>query len=284
MLAPATEAVSQARFRANQDDVKSQTFFSLAISTCLAGCLQGQVSAPELGIVRYADNTVRPIYGVEANLIVGKQLMAFADAVSFSEFGGLVAIKGRIQLISRRGSVVSEYYTNERKPLLNIDGSLTTAIAYLPSREALLHWSGKSFVLTQLDAGSFGGKPTSVQVHGAHSARLLATNAEGNVSEITISLETGQLTSLKFLPGIRGPAFLQQSFVLFRDKQGLEIEAPNGSRRTVSVPSRDFTVERMSSDWLHLSSPSTQQSWVLHLSNSALQLSEMPVSKAEARR
>ena len=107
---------------------------------------------------------------------------------------------------------------------------------------------------------------------------------EGNVSEITISLDTGRLTSLKFLPGIRGPAFLQQSLVLFRDKQGLAIEAPDGSRRTVSVPARDFTVERMSSDWLHLTSPSTQQSWVLHLNSSALQLSEMPVSKTEARR
>jgi hypothetical protein len=284
VLALATKAVSHARFRANQDNVKSQIFVSLAISTCLAGCLQAQVSAPELGIVRYADNTVRPIYGVEANLIVGKQLFPFADAVSFSEFGGLVAAKGHIRLISRRGSLIREYYTNERKPLLNVDGALTTAIAYLPSREALLHWSGKSFVLTQLDAGSFPGTPTSVQMHGAHSARLLATTAHGTVSEITISLDTGQLTSVKFLPGIRGPAFLQQSFVLFRDKQGLEIEAPDGNRRTVSVPSRDFTVERMSSDWLHLTSPSTQQSWVLHLNSSALQLSEMPVSKAEARR
>jgi hypothetical protein len=263
--------------------VKTQIFVSLSISTCLAGCLQAQVSAPELGVVRYADKTVRPIYGVEANLIVGKQLFPFANAVSFSEFGGLVAIKGRIQLVSRRGSVIGEYYTNERKPLLDVGGALTTAIAYLPSREALLRWSGKSFVLTQLDAGSFPGMPTSVQMHGAHSARLLATTIEGNVSEITISLDTGQLTSLKFLPGIRGPAFLQQSLVLFRDKHGLAIEAPDGSRRTVSVPARDFTVEQMSSDWLHLSSPSTHQSWVLHLNSSALQLSEMPVSKTEAR-
>jgi hypothetical protein len=264
--------------------VKSQIFVSLVVSTCLAGWLQAQVGAPELGFVRYADNTVRPIYGVEANLVVGKQLFPFADAVSFSDFGGLVAVKGHIQLISRRGSVISDYNTNERKPLLDVDGALTTAIAYLPSREALLHWSGESFVLTQLDAGSFSGTATSVQMHGGHSARLLATTAGGNVSEITISLGSGQLTSVKFLPGIRGPAFLQQSFVLFRGKQGLEVEAPDGNRRTLSVSSSDFTVERMSSDWLHLTSPSTEQSWVVHLNSTALQLSEMPVSKAEARR
>jgi hypothetical protein len=256
----------------------------LAVSTCLTGLLCAQVSAPEIGVVRYADNAVRPIYGVEANLVVGKQMLPSADAASFSDFGGLVAIKGHIQLVSRRGVVVSDYYANERKPLLDIDGALTTAIAYLPSRDALLHWTGKSFVLTQLDSGAFPGAATSVQMQGAHSAKLLATTSRGDVSEITLSLDTGQLTSVKFLPGIRGPAFLHQAFVLFHDKQGLEVEAPDGKRRTLSFWSKYFTVERMSSDWLHLTSLSTQQSWALHLNGMALQLSEMPVHAAEGRR
>jgi hypothetical protein len=207
-------------------------------------------------------------------------MLPFADAVSFSDFGGLVAVKGHIKLISQRGSVIGEYYAKERKPLLDVQGALTTAIAYLPSREALLHWSGRSFVLTQLNAGTFSGTVTSVQMHGAHSARLLATTARGNVSEITIALDNGQLTSEKFLPGIRAPAFLQQSFVLFHDKEGLEVEAPNGNRRTLAFLSKDFTVERMSSDWLHLTSPTTNQSWAVHLNSTALQLSEMPVPPA----
>lgn len=255
-----------------------------AVSMCLAGWLHAQISAPELGVVRYGDNAVRPVYGVEANLIVGKQVLPSADAASFSDFGGLVAVKGHIQLISRRGFVIGQYYANERKPLLDVSGALTTAIAYLPGREALLHWSGKSFVLTQLEAGGFSGTATSVQMHGAHAARLLATTPRGNVSEITISLENGQLTSVKFLPGIRGPAFLQQNFVLFHDKQGLEVEAADGNRRTLAFSSRDFSVERMSSDWLHLTSPSTKQSWVVHLNNSALHVSEMPSIGVEGRR
>ncbi|MGI9072076.1 MAG: hypothetical protein ACR2JB_12380 [Bryobacteraceae bacterium] len=207
-----------------------------------------------------------------------------ADAVSFSDFGGLVAVNGHIQLMDRRGSVLSEYDSHDLKPLLNIDGDLTTAIAYLPSREALLHWSGKSFVLTQLASGSFSGTATSVQMHGARFARLLGTTTGGEVSEITISLDSGQPISVKFLPGIQGPAFLHHAFVIFHDKQGLEVEAPDGSRRTVSVAARNLVIERMSSDWLHLTSPSTKQSWVLHLNNTDLQLSEMPAPWPEGRR
>ena len=83
--------------------MKPHMFVFLAMQIPLANCLHGQVSTPELGVVRYADRTVRPIYGVEANLVVGKQMAQTADAVSFSDFGGLLASNGRIQLVSRRG-------------------------------------------------------------------------------------------------------------------------------------------------------------------------------------
>ncbi|MFL6351539.1 MAG: hypothetical protein ACJ74Z_06785 [Bryobacteraceae bacterium] len=261
--------------------MKAHIFVFWAIPIWLAGGLHGQVSTPEIGIVRYADSAVRPIYGVEANLVVGKQIVRTADAVSFSDFGGLVAVNGHIQLIDRHGSVLGEYHSTETKPLLNIDGKLTTAVAYLPSQEALLYWTGTSFVATQLGKGSFSGIPTSVQIQGAHSAKLLATTNGGSVSEITISLDTNQPTSVKFLPGVQGPAFLHHAFVVFHDKQGLEVEAPNGSRQTVRLASTDLVIERMSSDWLHLSSARTQQSWALHLNNTALHLSEMPVPRPE---
>lgn len=263
--------------------MKPRIFVFLVIPIWLAGWLQAQIGKPELGFVRYADSTVRSIYGVEANLIIGKQ-MARADAVSFSDSGGLLALNGHIQLVNRAGSVLSDYDAHERKPLLNIDGDLTTAVAYLPSRQALLYWNGRSFILTQLGSGGFSGTPTSVQMHGAHAAKLLASTSGGNVSEITISLDTGEPASVNFLPGIEGPAFLHHAFVIFHDKQGLEVEAPNASRRTVPLKATDLRIERISSDWLHLTSLSTNQSWVLHVNNTALQLSEMPLPRPEGRR
>lgn len=51
--------------------MKPRLFVFLVIPIWLAGLLLAQVSTPELGVVRYGDSTVRPIYGVEANLVVG---------------------------------------------------------------------------------------------------------------------------------------------------------------------------------------------------------------------
>jgi len=222
---------------------------------------------------------VRPIYGIEANLIVGKQMFPTADAISFSDFGGLVAVNGRIQLVGPRGALVGQYNSYEHKPLLNVDRDLTTGIAYLPSREALLRCDGKSFVLTQLSRGTFSDSTVnSVQVVGTHAARLLITSRDGNASEASISLDTGQLMSIKFLPGIEGPAFLDHAFVLFRSKHGLEVEASDGSRRTIDLAPKDLIIERMSSDWLHLTSPATHQHCALHLASTALELSELPAA------
>jgi hypothetical protein len=258
--------------------MKLLIFITSALPICLAGLLCAAVRAPNVGVVRYADGTVRPVYGLEANLIAGGQMLPIADAVSFSDYGGLVALNGRIQLVGPRGALVAEYNSHERKPVLNIDRGLRSAIAYLPSREALLRWNGKSFVLRKLNRGTVSGTVTSVQFLGAQMARLLTTTKNDNVSEVMISLETGELVSERFLPGVKGPAFLYQAFVLFRGKQGLEVEAPGGSRRTVPLPANDFQIQRMSSDWLHLSSPSIARDWVLHLNRTALDISELPAA------
>ncbi len=256
--------------------MKVQRILSMVVPVCLAITLQAQMTQPTVGIARYADGTVRKIFGLEANFIAGPPIMPVADAISFSDFGGLVSTGGHIQLIRADGSVAAEYDSGEALPLLNVDGKLTSAIAWLPSHEALLHWNGKSFVQTQVAGGSVSGKISCVRKSGTDLAKMLVTDGNGDVSEATISLDTGNLTSLDPLPGVRGAAFQQHSFVVFRDAEGLKIEAADGSVRAMPFAATDLSVERMSSDWLHLSSASANRDWALHLNSSGLNLSELP--------
>ncbi|MGA8029015.1 MAG: hypothetical protein WB992_17890 [Bryobacteraceae bacterium] len=245
------------------------------LALCLAATLQAQINAPRVGIARYSGGQVRTIYGIEANFIVGEPLPTTAAAVSFSDFGGLISRGGHIQLIRRDGSLIADCDCGEAAPVLNIDGTLTTAIAWLPSRQALLHWNGKSFVLTQLTS-AISEYVTSLRIQDPNSATLLLLTIGGKILEATVSLETGNLMSMNPLPEIRGPALLQHSFIVFHDRAGLEIKAADGALRTLSFPIGDLTIERMSSDWLHLSSATTRQDWALHLSNVSLHLSQLP--------
>ncbi|MBV9303797.1 MAG: hypothetical protein JOY62_17725 [Acidobacteriaceae bacterium] len=261
--------------------MKLCTLVTVVFVTSISCLLEAQVGAPKIGFVRYADGTARAVYGLANNFITGEQIFASTDAVAFSASGGLVASHGNIHLIGPTGAVFGEYGSSETHPLLNIDGNLTTAIAYLPREQVLLRWDGKSLSPVQLSTAGLSGTVTSVDVLNTHEAELLVATSDGNISELAVSLDTGETTSVKLLPGIKGPAVLYHSWVLFQDKDGLEIEAANGTRRTVTLShdaasQNDLVIERMAADWLHVISQTTKQSWALHLNSRVAEWAELP--------
>ena len=260
----------------------------ILLFSCLvfvAGGLNGQVGTPKVGVVRYADHSVHTIFGLDRNLIVSSEPLASADAASFSDFGGLLAKGGHIELVGADFKIVAEYDSGESAPLVNMDGDLTTAIAWLPVQNALLRWNGTSFVLTEVHS-SLLSHVTSVRVENPNEASLLVMESGGGVSAATVSLQTGDLMALHLLAGVTGPAFAQHSFVVFHDQTGLEIVSSNGAVRTLPLAATDLTFERVSSDWVHLVSAATKRDWMLHLNDSALELSELPGPPAsqEARK
>jgi hypothetical protein len=256
--------------------MKFRIVFSISLLVCPAA-LVAQLSVPKVGVARYADRTVRGVNGLEANLLVDSQILSSADAVSFSDVGGLISIAGRIQLVTVQGSVVGEFNSSESSPVLNIDGALTSAIAWLPYRRSLVYWNGKAFLETEVNGADIPGEVTSVQAVTSILARLLANDASGNVFQASVSLETGNVISLVLLPGIKGPAFQQYGFIVSQGANGLEIQAPNGPVRTLQLSAPTLQFERMSSEWVHISSPATHQDWALHLSSKAFQLSILPM-------
>jgi len=57
----------------------------------------------------------------------------------------------------------------------------------------------------------------------------------------------------------------------------------NGWRRVLPIAAGDLTIERMSSDWLHIFSASSGEHWALHLTESDLQLSQLPPARETAQ-
>lgn len=259
--------------------MKLRTVFSIALLICPAA-LVAQLSVPKVGVARYADHTVRGINGLESNLLVDSQAMLSADAVSFSDRGGLLSIAGTIRLITNQGTIVGEFNSGESSPVLNIDGDLTSAIAWLPSSGLLVYWNGKAFAATQVIRADLPGAVTSVQAAGATAAKLLANDPHGNVFQVSVSLATGDVTSVNLLPGIKGRAFEQYGYIVFHDSNSLAIQAPNGAVRSLALTAQALTFERMSSEWVHIASPVTHQDWALHLTNKAVQLSILPAPSA----
>lgn len=243
----------------------------------VAGILQAQVHAPRIGVIRCSDGSVRAVYGLAANFILASKPFATADAVSFSDGVGLIAANGRIQLVKTDGTPVGEYESRETKPVLNVDTDAASAIAWLPSEHAILRWTGANF--RQIPVAPFEGRVTSLQAVAPDSAQLLILNDDGSTSRAAIALSTGELLSLEIVPGASGPAFAQQaallSHELSHEQKELVIEFANGVRQHLPIPG-DIVIERMSSEWLHLSSAATNRHWALHVAGSQADLFVLP--------
>jgi hypothetical protein len=244
--------------------MRSIVLLRFVLPMLAAGSLQAQVHAPQAGVVRYADGSVHPVYGVPGSFIVGPAWSVRAIAISFSDQAGLVTEAGAIRLLSASGAEIGKYASSEAAPVLSVEADAQSAMAWLPEQQAIIRWNGKSFDRSALPPGSIAGPVTSVRAVGKNEAELLVFE-NGAASRITISLgQQSSIRNIESVPGASGPALGFGSLLLFRDKGGITLENANGLRRTLPLPP-DLTAERMSSHWLHLHSRDARQDWALHL-------------------
>lgn len=245
----------------------------ILLSVLAAGILYAAVSAPQIGVIRCSDGSVRAVYGLAANFILAAKPFATADAVSFSDRAGLMALNGAIELVQPNGAPIGKYESHETKPILNVDGDAGSAIAWLPSQNAVLRWTGSNFRLYPI--APLEGRVTALRASEPDRAQLLILNGDGSGSRATVTLSTGELLTLDTIPAANGPAFAQQAAIISREQKGLLVETANGLRRSLPVPG-DVVVERMSSEWLHLSSPGTNRNWALRVAGSQVELFLLP--------
>jgi hypothetical protein len=255
------------------------------ISVC--GLASAQLRVPQLGFARFSDGSVHAIRGVAANLLVDAAVMGVADCVSFADSGGLVSSNGLIRLMSADGKVLGEYQSDEPLSILDIDSSLTTAVVWLPGKHLLLNWNGNRFTATSVDDAAFGGAVIFVRLASANTAQFFVRLADSSVARLSVALPSGGLISSDVQPGISGMVFAQQGWVISQAPHGLVAELANGQRQTIELSKaelgvNDLTIERMSSNWLHVSSRSMGINWAINLSGAKASVWLLPPPVHEA--
>jgi hypothetical protein len=255
--------------------MKFQLSIFLLISSVVCLPLPGQLSVPQIGTARYPDGSFHTVQGLPANMIVADLPLDSGEAASFSDKGGLISQSGTIRLLGKDFSIMAEYPVGE-KPLLSIDGEPTSALAWLPNTHILLHWNGSRFEAIGVAASDVDGEVTDLQSSGSRQARFIVEHADKSVAAVTVSLRSGNLVSSEPLPGVQGYAFGQGFFVVYASEKELVVDNLRGYRRSVAIPASDFTIERMSDNWLHVYSPSLRQNWALYLTQADLRLSMLP--------
>jgi hypothetical protein len=256
----------------------------------LCAILKAQLSVPLFGVVRFSDGSVHAVHGVAANLIADRRTLTSADAASFSNTAGLISENGLIQLVRTDGTVIGEYQSGEPQPLLNIESTEQSAVAWLPLKHLLLGWNGKVLTQTAIDDSMFGGRVTFVRLADRGTAEFFVQLPDLSVAKVSVSLPSGQLRSSDIQPGISGRMIVQQDWVLAQNGKGLVAASINGGAQDIvlsekALPTGDLTMERMSNDWWHVASKSVGTHWAVQLGafKSSVFLIPPPVSQEAVR-
>lgn len=272
--------------------MKPMNWKSIVIALTLSvACLEAQQpTAPPVGVVHCADGSLRAVYGLTANLVYGGMLGRGVNAAAFSSTAGLVSRVGQIEYLAVGGAPIGAYSTDEPRPLLAAGsagaGSQTgvgVALAWLPSSQLLLSWSGST--ASQVQVPPLPGSVISLAFASAGFADLMVILADGSVERFTVSLSTGQVTETSVVQGANGAAYEQNGFLLLPGADGLLVEFPDGRRQLLGIKNGSVRLEAISDEWVHLFTTDPGSSvgshWLLHLDNAAqgeapLQLSELP--------
>lgn len=250
--------------------MKACCLISLLALACLNSGLRAAtpVSAPRVGLVRYADGGIHSLYGVAGNYVVGPRLLDSADGLSFSEAGGLLVRQGALQLIDSNLQTISSFNIGTEKPVLAIDRTLDSAIAWLPAHHLLVNSNGTALVPMTIPDGSWQGQVIGLQKISSDVASLLLLNAEtGSVEEARVSLGTGSVLSVSSFAGVTGPVFRQADTLVSLHSGTLIITSVStGAIQFFPIHAKDLTFERLSRDAIHLYSPSSGRDWILHVS------------------
>ena len=252
----------------------------LRLSCFLAGSLAlAQLQAPRIGLVRQSDGTVRPLFGMTANVLYGDPVpLSGATAASFSGQAGLIATAGHIFLTDADGMTLDSFETPEEKPFLSITDGPTTAFVWLPSANVLLQWNGRGFTSLSIDGSRLTGSLVDIR-NGPHGSVAFLVNApDGSVQRNLFSRRDGEYIASEIINGVIGPAFPADSLYLHPDPQGLQVESEEGVISVLTIRAADLTFEHAGKQWIHATSAENGQQWLLHITDRTVEVTELPAS------
>jgi hypothetical protein len=233
---------------------------------------------PFAGVVREPDQTLRSIYGFSSNLINGAPLsLKGVVAATFSSDAGLVLTTGLLEFVKVDGTVVGSYATEELHPVLGVGaGPSQPAVAWLPSEEKFVRWTGAQFAAISFSAAKLPGPIAALQVNSADSVDLWVNAQTSAVQHFRLSLRDGALSPLETVTGLDANVAVISGSLISAGSGNLRIQSPDGTVRSLPFPFSDVTFETASDRWIHIISASVRRQWMLHVDASGASLSELP--------
>ncbi|HTW64486.1 MAG TPA: hypothetical protein VME17_07720 [Bryobacteraceae bacterium] len=239
-------------------------FFAITLLSLSTLAAQTAIRPPQMGFAAAADGSLRPVYGVAGNFILGPAAAANVLSQAFSGSLGLLKTGSTLSAFDPQGHVLASIAVTDGPALFAFSPDGVTALAYVASSNTLIEWSGAKFstVPFQPEADNI----LSIALPNAFEAALIVQRGD-ELWEVRLPLTHDQAASQQALPGLTAPVLaLASGCLVFRDAGGIVLRQPDNSE--VHIPAQlpaSFSFQQMSSDWIQLADAATARRFAIRI-------------------
>lgn len=239
-----------------------QLFFAILIAATAAA--QTSIRPPQLGFAAISGGTLRPVYGLAGNFILGQAIAGSVLSQAFSGSFGLLKTASTLAAFDAQGHMLASTDAASGPALFAFSPDGVTALVYLASSNTFFEWTGSHFATLP-----FRPEPeivVSIALPNAFEASLIVQRSDG-IWQVQFPFTRSRVNSQRALPGVTAPVLaLASGDLVYADANGIVLREPDNSELHIpgQLPAQ-FSLTQMDSDWVQLSSLASPRRYAVRL-------------------
>ena len=250
---------------------------TLSIAAGVA-CAQTSLTSPQVGFMLDAANSVRPVYGLAGNFLVGDPVAVGVVSAEFSGSYGLLKTANAVVVKDRTGAVSANSDAPDGPALFAFARTGEPALAYLPRTGALLAWKDGTFQAIFFDPSALAANAVhSIAAPDSDHAALIVQRDDG-LWDLRVLLATGEVDSQTAIGGVAPPALmLATGELVYTDGSGIVIRNAEGSERRVPAQLPvSFALAQMGDGWIQLQDLAGGEQFAVRIALNREQIYQLP--------
>jgi len=237
---------------------------SIAILLAATAAAQTSIAPPQLGFAAISGGSLRPVYGLAGNFILGPSIAGDVLSQAFSGSLGLLKTTSTLAAFDAQGHTLASIAAPPGPALFAFSPDGVIALAYLPSSNTFIEWTGGQF--TTLPFRPEQDLVLAIALPNAFEASLFVQRSDG-IWQIQFPFTRSRVNSQKALPGVTAPiSALPTGDLVYAGANGIVLRHPDGSelRITAQLPAA-FSFSQMDSDWVQLTDLASPRRYAIRL-------------------
>jgi len=241
--------------------------FFTTILIAASATAQTSIHPPQLGFAAISGGSLRPVFGVAGNFILGPSVAGSVLSQAFSGSLGLLKTASTLAAFDAKGHMLASTDAVPGPALFAFSPDGVTALVYLASSNMLIEWTGGKFATVPFrPETSPADTVLAIALPNVFEASLIVQRNEG-IWEIRLPFTRSRAASQKAVPDITAPVLaLASGDLVYADAKGIVLRKPDNSE--LHIPGQlpvKFSLAQMDSDWVQLSDLASPRRFAVRL-------------------